>query len=245
MEVLDLFAGIGGFAIAAKEIGFEIAQFVENNPHKQKVLSQFFPDIPIHSDIEDFIFPPNFDGIITAGFPTGASHPNLWRHIIRGIIQCSPRFVVIEQPLDFLNRGLRGYCGAVKMAGYQSRIICISAGELGAGHRRGRVFVISHPNSGGCNESIAVIPRTDEVRGLVQSRRSNSLWLKIATGDDESDNGLSVELAEGNLRLRLEPSDLFCPPGLRGRINARIAAGQAVTPAQASIPLTFIRDYLL
>jgi predicted DNA-binding protein YlxM (UPF0122 family) len=51
---IDLFSGIGGFALSAKWAGFETIQFVEKDLFCQKVLAKNFPDIPIHNDIKTF-----------------------------------------------------------------------------------------------------------------------------------------------------------------------------------------------
>jgi DNA (cytosine-5)-methyltransferase 1 len=52
---LDLFSGIGGFSLAAKQLGgIRTTQFVEINPDAQLVLRHHFPQIPIHSDIRDY-----------------------------------------------------------------------------------------------------------------------------------------------------------------------------------------------
>ena len=51
---LDLFSGIGGFALAARWAGIETVQFVEKSPFCQKVLQKNFPGVPIHDDIKTF-----------------------------------------------------------------------------------------------------------------------------------------------------------------------------------------------
>ena len=51
---LDLFSGIGGFALAARWAGFQTVQFIENERYCQKVLQKNFPGVPIHGDIHDF-----------------------------------------------------------------------------------------------------------------------------------------------------------------------------------------------
>ena len=67
---LDLFSGIGGFALAARWVGIETVQFVEIEPYAQKVLTKNFPDIPIHDNIKTFDAT-KFRGIdiITGGYP--------------------------------------------------------------------------------------------------------------------------------------------------------------------------------
>lgn len=55
MKHLDLFAGIGGFALAARWMGWETVAFVEREPFCQKVLRKNFrEDIETHDDITTF-----------------------------------------------------------------------------------------------------------------------------------------------------------------------------------------------
>jgi len=55
-DQIDLFSGIGGFALAARWAGFETVQFVELDPFCQKVLNKNFPGVPIHDDIKTFTY---------------------------------------------------------------------------------------------------------------------------------------------------------------------------------------------
>jgi len=50
---LDLFSGIGGFALAAQWAGYETVLFVEIDPWCQKVLKKHWPNVPIIGDIRD------------------------------------------------------------------------------------------------------------------------------------------------------------------------------------------------
>ena len=59
MKHLDLFSGIGGFALAASWVWgaeHEIYSFVEIEPFCQKVLKKHWPDVPIISDIRDVTY---------------------------------------------------------------------------------------------------------------------------------------------------------------------------------------------
>ena len=67
---LDLFSGIGGFALAAGWAGFETVGFCDNEPYAQAVLKKHWPNVPIHGDIKAL------DGtayrgvtLLTGGFP--------------------------------------------------------------------------------------------------------------------------------------------------------------------------------
>ena len=50
---LDLFSGIGGFALAAQWAGFKTIGFVEIDKYCQKVLRKHWPDVPIVEDIRE------------------------------------------------------------------------------------------------------------------------------------------------------------------------------------------------
>ena len=53
MRHLDLFSGIGGFALAARRVGWETVAFCEIEPYAQKVLAKHWPGVPIYEDVRD------------------------------------------------------------------------------------------------------------------------------------------------------------------------------------------------
>ena len=53
MKHLDLFSGIGGFALACQWAGIDTIGFVEIDKYCQKVLRKHWPDVPIVEDIRD------------------------------------------------------------------------------------------------------------------------------------------------------------------------------------------------
>ena len=83
LKHLDLFSGIGGFALAARWAGIETVAFCEIDPFCQKVLNKHWPDIPVYSDIKNLMVDGNNENqaigetethgegidILTAGFP--------------------------------------------------------------------------------------------------------------------------------------------------------------------------------
>lgn len=260
---LDLFSGCGGFSLAAKQLGgIQTTQFVEINPDAQRVLRSHFPNIPIHSDIRDYQPPEGKFDLITMGFPctgtsnagsrTGLSHPasSLWREGLRCLLELRPRFCIIEQhghlellssreqpcpPEGVIRRGLRAILGGLSLAGYSTEIEYVSAAELGAGHQRLRLFIISYPD-----EQRLLYQQTcwtDQVREMVQRQRANCSWLSVRNTGDRFFDGLSVQLVRGTNRTILEESDYTEPSKTPGRIRARYLAGRSVTPAQAAIAL--------
>ena len=53
MKHLDLFSGIGGFALACEWAGIETIGFVEIDPFCQKVLKKHWPGVPIIEDVNN------------------------------------------------------------------------------------------------------------------------------------------------------------------------------------------------
>jgi hypothetical protein len=50
---LDLFSGIGGFALAAASAGYQTIGFSEIEPYACKILKRHWPDVPNHGDIRN------------------------------------------------------------------------------------------------------------------------------------------------------------------------------------------------
>ena len=204
MRHLDLFSGIGGFSLAAQRLGIQTTQFVELDPDAQLILRHQFPNIRIHADIRDYV--PNqgeFD-LITCGFPctgtskagsrTGLSHPEsaLWREGLRCIVQARPKFCIIEQPEGIQRRGLRTILGYLHLAKYATELEFISAQELGAGHQRLRLFIISYPDK--WKELYGQTSWSNQVRKMVQRQRLDTQWLTVKRTGNRHDYGISPEL---------------------------------------------------
>nr|MCU0547244.1 DNA cytosine methyltransferase [Oscillatoriaceae cyanobacterium Prado104] len=151
---------IGAWEIACEmvnmlsEIKFQTVEFIEIDSQAQKVLRSHFPQIPIHSDVRSYA-PKKTDchlisfpctGTSVAGKKEGLNHEesNLWFEALRCIVEGKPKYIAIEQPEGFIDRGLRSVLDGLRMAGYQTEVELISAAEFGAPHRRNRVFVVAH-----------------------------------------------------------------------------------------------------
>jgi DNA (cytosine-5)-methyltransferase 1 len=157
MRCLDLFSGIGGFAVGFHAAGIETAGFCEINPYARKVLATRFPNIPIHDDITtlkgDQFGPVD---IIAGGFPCqdisaagrgaglSGSRSSLWYEMHRVISEARPRFVVIENSPLLRRRGLEDVLGGLNALGYDAEWHCIPAGAVGAPHRRDRLWIVAN-----------------------------------------------------------------------------------------------------
>lgn len=158
---LDLFSGIGGFALAASWTGaIETTQFVEIDPYCQKVLRRHFPGVPIHDDIRTFTAQPGAFDLITGGFPCqdiSCANPNgrglegersgLFFELVRTVRECRPRYLILENVPEMLRKHKGRVMGTVlaelSQVGFDAEWQTISAASLGAPHLRERVFIVA------------------------------------------------------------------------------------------------------
>lgn len=156
MKHLDLFSGIGGFALAARWAGIETVAFCEIDKFCHKVLNKNFPGVPIHDDIKT-LSGVDYAGvdIITGGYPCqpfslagarkGASDDrHLWPEMFRVIKQAKPRFVVAENVIGHLSMGFDSVCDDMESEGYAVWAFVIPACAKDAPHKRDRVWIVAH-----------------------------------------------------------------------------------------------------
>jgi DNA (cytosine-5)-methyltransferase 1 len=137
---LDLFSGIGGFALAARMVGgYETVGFCEIEPYCQAVLRKHWPRVKIHDDINRLSGIP-LSGLI-AGWQTGGVEWNEERPAL------CPDWLVIENAGHTWRRWVPELRGALHGLGYASVPFRVRAANLGARHLRTRIFVVAHADS--------------------------------------------------------------------------------------------------
>jgi len=179
---IDLFSGIGGFALAARWAGFETVQFVEIDKFCQKVLNKNFPGVPIHDDIKTFHWTEASPFILTGGFPCqpfscagkrrGKEDDRfLWPEMLRVISEARPTWVIGENVAGFINMGLDDCISDLENQGYEVQTFIIPACAVNAPHRRDRVWIVAHTSTAGTGSESGEI--TDERRGTGEGRRES------------------------------------------------------------------------
>ena len=208
MKMLDLFSGIGGFALAAewrwgKEL--EIAGFCEIEKYAQRVLRKNFPDVPIYDDItklngKDF---KDID-LITGGFPcqdisiagkgkglineeTGErTRSGLWSEMHRIISEVRPRYALVENVPMLIHRGFERVLCDLTEIGYDCEWQIIGADEVGAWHRRKRVWIVAYPNE-------AKETHQDPIGGRQLDRKSQEERIQVGQfGESGSGSGKRI-----------------------------------------------------
>lgn len=201
MNYLDLFSGIGGFALGAYWAGwrFERHYFSEIDLWCCKLYQQRFPDAIPLGDIREI------DGkalvqnaarmeceagsevqgkirtvsenerehdhtdrsgtawILAGGFPCqdisvagkGAGieglRSGLWFEYARLIGEIRPRYAIMENVGALTRRGLDRVLGSLAEIGYDAQWSDIRASDLGAPHRRERIWIVAFPEEFGCD----------------------------------------------------------------------------------------------
>jgi DNA (cytosine-5)-methyltransferase 1 len=174
MTHLDLFSGIGGFAIAAQKNGFKTIGFCEREPYAQQILIEKFNGVladpmrpvewrnqrqektPIHANIFQ-LNGANYAGVtlVTGGFPCQpfsvagkrlgkADDRAIWPEMLRVIDEARPAWVIGENVAGIINMELDRVLFDLESIGYSARPFVIPACAVDARHRRDRVWIIAY-----------------------------------------------------------------------------------------------------
>jgi DNA (cytosine-5)-methyltransferase 1 len=156
----SLFAGIGGFDLGLERAGMECRWQVEIDAYASSVLAKHWPRVTRWGDVRTF--PPDDGGswqvdLICGGVPCqpvslagkkkGAADERwMWGEFLRVVATLGPSIVVAENPASILSndrgRAFAGILAAIRSAGYGVEWHTVSARDVGAPHRRDRVFVV-------------------------------------------------------------------------------------------------------
>ena len=159
MKMGDLFAGIGGFSLAFKWVGFDVAWQVEIDEFATKVLEKNFPKTKRYGDIRN-VEPKELEkvDVICGGFPCqpfsvagkrrGIEDDRyLWGEMFRIIRGVKPAWVIVENVVNFANMAIEQTLADLESEGYETQSFIIPAVAVNAEHRRDRVWIIAHNGS--------------------------------------------------------------------------------------------------
>jgi DNA (cytosine-5)-methyltransferase 1 len=162
MNELALFAGAGGGILASKLLGWRTVCAVEINGYARRVLAArqndgTIPAFPIWGDIRTFDGNPwrGLVDVVSGGFPCqdissagtkkglSGERSGLWVEMARVIREVGPRFAFVENSAMLLTRGLVTILSDLAEMGMDARWGVFSAADVGARHRRERLFIVA------------------------------------------------------------------------------------------------------
>jgi DNA (cytosine-5)-methyltransferase 1 len=234
LRCLSLFSGIGGFDLAASAVGFQIVAFCEIDPFCQAVLHRHWPDVPLYPDVKEVSYAQLAqDGrlpidLIYGGVPCQPSSLAgrrkgsrdsrwLWPEYLRVVGEVRPPWCLAENPVGILSvddrRGFRAILGALVEMGYRCGWGVWGACDVGAPHRRERVFLLG-----------SLEPAVADSCGDRQRNRSHQPERQSQCGSASDAGGCSDAVADTQGR-----ETRWCgEPGLQSN-----AASSGVPPAMA------------
>ncbi len=162
MIIGSVCTGYGGLDLGVLTAfgGGRIAWVADPDPHVRQVLAARLPGIPNLGDITtvDWRQVPPVD-VLTAGFPCqdlssagkGAgiregTRSGLWYEVIRAVRDLRPHLLVVENvaALRWRAGGLGVVLGSLSQIGYDAHWCSVRASDIGAAHRRERVFLLGY-----------------------------------------------------------------------------------------------------
>ena len=201
MHELALFAGAGGGILGGVLLGWRTVCAVERDRYAADVLLARQNDgsiapFPVWDDVR------TFDGrpwrgrvdVVSGGFPCqdislagkGAgiegSRSGLWGDMARIIGEVRPRFAFVENSPALTARGLGRVLGDLAELGYDAEWAVLGADDVGALHRRKRIWILAHADRGRL--------KGERGRGLLDCERE-------ALGNDADGCGGAVSDAAG------------------------------------------------
>jgi DNA (cytosine-5)-methyltransferase 1 len=154
VNVGSLFSGCGGLDLGIVQLGAQVVWHAEIEPAPSRVLERHWPDVANLGDITqvDWADVEQID-MLVGGFPCqdisyagkGAGldgdRSGLWFVMADAVRVLRPRHVLLENVAGLTTRGLGRVLYDLAEAGYVGSWRCIRAADVGAPHRRERIFI--------------------------------------------------------------------------------------------------------
>jgi site-specific DNA-cytosine methylase len=256
---LDLFSGIGGFALGAHNAGFDFEghYFSDIEEYAVKVYQKRFPCALPLGDIRkvDYGKLPRGKWIVTGGFPCqphstagkrkgSGDKRDLWPECERMLRELRPEIALFENVTglfvsnggEFFNRILSD----ISKNGYDAEWQVISASEIGAPHIRNRVWITCYVNNRGGgipnhNMKSVVYPTpvaADATTGAIIGK--DDLFYTTKTGTPRRINKSGADGSLGLARfIKLSPTPAIgTPTASMSRRSKKFAKGRTPSPAE-------------
>lgn len=161
MTIGSLFSGIGGLELGLEMCGLgPVLWQAESDPFARAVLEQHWPKVQRYEDVRDVDGKANRVDVVCGGFPCqphsvagkrrGTADPKwLWPEFARIVEALHPEIVFIENVPGLRTSGLPVVLADLAALGFDVEWACFRAAEVGAPHRRRRLFILAYANRDG------------------------------------------------------------------------------------------------
>lgn len=248
MTHLSLCSGIGGLDLAAEWAGFETVAQCEIDTYASKVLANNFPGVPNLHDIRTVtnerlaelgIQTPT---VISAGFPCqpyslagkglgDRDDRDLWGEVARVLGEIRPRWFVGENTPGLFARSNQRYFRRVfddlAALGYSVGWGIWGACDVGALHRRERVFILAYSDRFG-RTCVYENFKKECTKNDLSAASFAHIWSKVST-HEEVDRVFSILRDTPEPYMRVVRND----NGLSQAMDRLRCLGNAVVPQQA------------
>jgi DNA (cytosine-5)-methyltransferase 1 len=162
----SLFSGAGGLDMAVEAaFGGTVVWHCEIDPAASKVLATRWPDVPNLIDVTEVNWsnwkPLLEVDILCGGYPCQPfsaagqrkgtnDERHLWPYFAEAIRHLRPRFVVLENVAGHRSMGFDRVLADLAGIGYDAQWCSVRASDVGAPHRRERLFVIANASGDRC-----------------------------------------------------------------------------------------------
>jgi len=200
MTHFSLFTGIGGIDLASEWAGFTTVAQCEIDPFCNRVLQKHWPNVPRWKDVHDVTaesvrergighidllsFGSPCQDLSDAGRGVGldGERSGLFFEAIRVARELRPDWLLFENVRGLISRGVDRAISSMEQAGYEVWPLMVAASDVGAPHRRLRLFTVAHSKLDG--RAGAEIPGRTSARVGAQAGTLRAEQLARPVGGD-------------------------------------------------------------
>ena len=159
MRGLSLFGGIGGIDLGLERAGMEIVGQCEIEPFPLAVLAKHWPNVWRHDDVKTitgelvrrncgtvdliaFGAPCQDNSLAGKGAGIDGKRSGLFWEALRLVREVQPGWILFENVPGLINRGLDRCLAGLDEAGYKCQTVIVGADDVGAPHRRKRLWIV-------------------------------------------------------------------------------------------------------
>ena len=290
LRELALFAGGGGGILGGKLLGWQTVCAVEWDAYAAGVLvarqnDGILAPFPIWDDVQQFDGKPwrGRVDVVSGGFPCqdisvagkGAGidgeRSGMWAHMARIIGEVRPRYAFIENSPMLTSRGLDRVLADLAAIGFDAEWGTLSAADVGAPHKRDRIWVLARNMGNAYNDGQAATKvssssfergdtRASRQEQASQFARPSKQYGEVAdtTGQRQQGQGKPINASDSatngkwkagnavNVRIRAEwpPEPAICRvvDGLASRVDELRALGNGQVPRVAAAAFLQLRE---